>query len=220
MLFHGVLSGAANVTMEFYRRVLNEQLRIAPSFPIEALTARMAVRGRTMNFDDEAVGRFIAQEQKSRIFEICACLLYPRTDWQGKDWQIVQVIPTQHLLDDRLRVQGVEQEEIKIMQSWAHRLANYVVMTDDEARGYYSMDLEDWVRAQDSEFFGRHHLPDDTSLYAEYNFLDFIRRRRELIRAYLQSILGDRLPSGDAEGLWAALEAEHRRGLGLAETND
>ena len=208
VLFHGVLSGAANVTMEFYRRVLNEQLRIAPSFPIEALTARMAVRGRTMNFDDEAVGRFIAQEQKSRIFEICACLLYARTDWQNKDWQIVQVIPTQHLLDDRLRVQGVEHEEIKIMQSWVHRLANYVVMTDDEARDYYSMDLEDWVRAQDSEFFGRHHLPDDTSLYAEYNFLDFVQRRRELIRAHLQTTLTDRQADFRREELSRAFEAQ------------
>lgn len=191
VLFHGVLGGAANITMEFYRRVLNERLKESRNFPVEALTERMIIRGRNMSFDDEAVGRFAAQETKSRIFNVSACLLYPRTEWHAKDWQLVQVIPSHLLLDDRLRVQGVGPEEIRTYQSWAHRLANYIVLSDDEAREYYNMDLEDWVKSRTPQFFATHHLPNDPALYEEYNFLDFVLARKKALRTYLGTVLLD-----------------------------
>lgn len=189
VLFHGVLGGAANVTMELYRRALNEHLKLSSSFPVEELTARMAVRGRNMNFDEDARGRFIAQEMKSRLANICLTLVYDREDWSNKDWQIVQVIPSHRLLDDRLRVQGVEPEEIRVYQSWAGRLANQIILSDDEAREYYSMDLEDWVSTRSKAFFAQHYLPSDPALYDEYCFLDFIQARKHLLTQRLQSIL-------------------------------
>jgi hypothetical protein len=189
VLFHGVLGGAANMTMEFYRRVVNEQLKISLDFPVAVLSERMTVRGRNMTYDDESVGRFVAQENKSRIFGVTACLLYPRTEWLAKDWQLVQVIPSNRLLDDRLRVQGVAAEEIRVYQSWAHRLANYIILDDEAAREYYSMDLEDWVKTRSPDFWRQHHLPDDTGLYDEYRFLEFVQARKRCIGSFLQTVL-------------------------------
>lgn len=207
VLFHGVLSGAANVTMEFYRRTLNEQLKLRSEFPMEELTTRMTVRGRSMNFDDEAVGRFVAQETKSRIFEVSACLLYDRFDWLSKDWQTVQVIPSHRLLDDRLRVQGVSPEEIGVYQSWTHRIANHIVLNDEQAREYYGMELDEWVRTRSADFLALHHLPGDPALYEEFNFLDFVQARRNLIKSRLQTLLSDEvaptvetLPRDDVNG--------------------
>lgn len=189
VLFHGVLSGAANVTMEFYRRVLNEHLKERPDFPIEELAARMAVRGRSMSFEGEAAGRFVAMDTKSRVFGVSLAGLYDRHDWSVKDWQHVQVIPSHRLLDDRLRVQGVPAEEIPAYQSWAHRLANYVILSDVEAGEYYAMELEDWVATRTPAFWARHHLPADVSLYDEFNFLAFIDARKRLLAPVLQSLL-------------------------------
>lgn len=191
VLFHGVLSGAANVTMEFYRRVVNEQLRDRPGFPVQALTDRMTVRGRSMNFDDEAVGRFIAQESKSRIFTPCCCLLYDRTNWLTKDWQVVQVFGSHRLLDDRLRVQGMSNEDIRVCQSWAHRLANYIVLGDDDAREFFGMHIDDWVTSRPQGFWARHALPEDPTLYDECHFLEFVQARRRLLRDRLQTVLKD-----------------------------
>lgn len=192
VLFHGVLSGAANVTMEFYRRVLNEQLRERLQFPVEALTGRMTVRGRNMNFDDDAVGRFISQEAKSRIFGVCCCLLYDRTDWLAKDWTVVRVFSSDRLLDDRLRVQGLGPDEIRACQAWAHRLANHIVLSDEEKGDFYATThIEDWVATRTKEFWARHALPDDPSLYDEYNFLDFVQARRALVKQRLQQVLRD-----------------------------
>lgn len=191
VLFHGVLSGAANVTMEFYRRVVNEQLRERLQFPVEALTERMTVRGRSMNFDDEAVGRFISQETKSRIFTVCCCLLYARTDWLAKDWQVVQVFGSHRLLDDRLRVQGLGPDDVRACQSWAHRLANHIVLSDEEAREFYGMHIEDWVASRPADFWAHHALPEDPALYDEFRFLDFVQARRGLLRERLQLVLRD-----------------------------
>lgn len=197
VLFHGVLGGAANITMEIYRRVINEHLKAHAYFPVETLTERMTVRGRSMIFDGDAVGRFIAQESKSRLFGISACLLYPRTNWIIRDWQLVQVIPSHRLLDDRLRVQGVPPDSIRAYQSWAHRLANYMVLNDDAARDYYSMDLEDWVSTRSPEFWDQQYLPSDPSLYDEYNFLDFVLARKSAIEAYLKNVLVDHIAPPD-----------------------
>jgi hypothetical protein len=126
-------------------------------------------------------------------------LLYPRTDWSTKDWQLVQVMPSHRLLDDRLRVQGVQAEDISAYQSWAHRLANHVILDDDEARQYYSMELEDWVASRDAAFWRKHHLPDDPALYDEFYFLDFIQARKQLLKIYLQSVLTDEMPKAEAQ---------------------
>lgn len=191
VLFHNVLSGAANVTMEFYRRVVNEQLKLAKRFPVQELSNRMTVRGRAMTYNSEAVGRFAAQEIKSRIGTVALSLLYPRFDWVNKNWQVVQVVPTHLLLDDRLRVQGVLSEEIGVYQSWAGRMANQVILTDDEAKEYYSMDLEDWVLSRKPDFWARHQLPSDPALYEEFAFLEFIQVRKQLLALRLERVLLD-----------------------------
>lgn len=199
VLFHGVLGGAANITMEFYRRLINEQLRESPQFPVEALTERMTVRGRNMNFDDEAVGRFISQEAKSRIFTVCCCLIYDRTDWLAKDWQVVQVFGSNRLLDDRLRVQGLGADEIRACQSWAHRLANHIILSDAEAREFYGMHIDDWVATRPQGFWARHALPDDPSLYEEQRFLDFVQARRRVLKERLQQVLRNGVPTSDRD---------------------
>lgn len=191
VLFHGVLSGAANVTMEFYRRCLNEHLKLQAYFPVEELSTRMTTRGRDMTYDETTVGRFVAQEMKHRVAPLCLNLLYDREDWSIKDWQVVQVIPSFRLLEDRLRLQGVQPEEIGVYQSWGARLANQMILTDDEARDYYSMDLEDWVATRTAEFWKKHCLPNDPALYEEFNFLEFVQARKRLIAQRLDVVLKD-----------------------------
>ena len=194
VLFHGVLSGAANVSMEYYRRTLNDRMRETPDFPVAAATQRMAVRGRKMSFDDEAVGRFFAQEPKSRTYRTCLQLLYSRVDWSAGDWQLVQIIPSHRLEEDRLRHKGVASDEIGALQSWSARLGNQMLLSHEEADAYYSMDLGDWVRSRSDEFRQQHCLPDSPELFNELRFLEFLQARRALIRDRLQTVLLDDAP--------------------------
>jgi Protein of unknown function DUF262 len=198
VIFHGVLSGAANITMEFYRRSLNEQLKVSPRFPMNELVTRMAVRGRTMSFNEETVGKFMAQDNKHRIFKLMLCLLYDRTDWSTQQWQIVQIIAKDRLQEDRLRVQGVQADQIAHYQSWEPRLVNHMILSDEEAKDYFAMEREAWLRSRPAGFWRRHHLPSNPVLYEESAFLDFVKARRKLIAQRLGMVLTDVEPAAAA----------------------
>lgn len=188
VLFQGVLSGAANVTMELYRRTVNECLLTSDRFPIEQLAVRMTTRGRAMNYSDEVLGRFVSQTKDSRLGKLCLSLMYDRSDWSSGDHRIVPIMPSHRLLDDRLRTQGVPDVQISQMQSWSDRLANLCLMSPDESRHYYSLDYEDWVATLTPEFLAQHYLPTDLHLYDEYHFLEWIDARRKIIAQRLQNI--------------------------------
>jgi hypothetical protein len=115
-------------------------------------------------------------------------LLYDRADWSAGDYRVVPIMPSHRLLDERLRVQGVPESQVPQLQSWAGRLANACLMTEDESKQYYAVDFEDWVRTRTPEFLARHHLPSDLNLYDEYTFLSWIGARRALIAERLQGI--------------------------------
>lgn len=188
VLFQGVLSGAANVTMELYRRIVSESLLTSDRFPAKLLAERMTTRGRGMSYSDEVLGRFLSQTKDSRLGKLCLSLLYDRCDWSNDDYRAVSIMPSHRLLDDRLRTQGVSEVHISQMQSWSDRLANACLMSSDEARHYYSLDFEDWVATLTPDFLAQHFLPADLHLYDEYHFLDWIGARRKLIAQRLQNI--------------------------------
>ncbi|MBD5801784.1 hypothetical protein AZOA_12080 [Azoarcus sp. Aa7] len=197
VLYHGVLGGAANVTMELYRRILNEQLALSTAFPVRVLTERMTKRGRVMDFDDDTIARFCATEAKTRLGQPALSLLYDRVDWRTESFQLVQIMPSHRLLDERLQAAGVETADIPATQSWASRLANFALMSAEEAREYYQMDFEDWVASRTPADFARHRLPADPALYDEFCFIDFITARRQLIADRMRTLLTspDAVPS-------------------------
>lgn len=189
VLFHGALSGAANITMELYRRIVNQQIDSGEvAFPARMLNERMTKRGRFMGYDDAAVARFCSMEGKARYGQTCLSLLYDRLNFRDTTYQIVQIMPPHRLLDARLQAAGLADFEIPVVQSWAGKVANHVLMNEDEARQYYEMDFDDWVRTRSQEFFRRHLLPDNPMQYDEYSFLDFIAARSKLISERLGSL--------------------------------
>lgn len=188
VLFHGVMGGTANVTMDLYRRIISKSLQASGRFPAPLLVEQMTARGKSMNFTDEVLGRFISQPKDSRLGELCLSLLYDRSDWSDDDYQIVAVMPSHRLHNDRLHAQGILDAEIAQMQSWSDRLVNLCLMTGEESRHYHSLDFEDWVVTLSPDFVARHHLPADRDLYAECHFLTWIATRRDLIAQRMQVI--------------------------------
>lgn len=200
VLFHGALSGAANITMELYRRIITHQIDSGEvSFPARMLNERMTKRGRFMGYDDAAVARFCSIEGKARYGQTCLSLLYDHLNFRNTTYQIVQIMPSHRLFDARLQAAGLADIEIPVVQSWAGKVANHVLMDEDEARQYYEMDFDDWVKTRSTEFFRRHLLPDDPMQYDEYTFLDFIAARSKLISLRLSSLFGDAIASERSE---------------------
>lgn len=191
VLFHGVLGGAANITMELYRRVLNEHLLSETDFPAQKLITNLTRRGRIMNFNTEAVTRFAATEVRGRLGQPALSLLYDRTDWTAEPWVAVQVIPSHRLDEDRLLSVGVPTGDVSEFKSWGSRLANCLLLTQAEAREYHQLDFEDWVTSRADTWLGNHLLPTNFALYHERCFLDFIKARTVLIGARLATLFDE-----------------------------
>lgn len=191
VLFHGVLGGAANITMELYRRVLNGHLLSNTGFPAQLLITNLTRRGRVMDFSVDAVARFVAMDVKGRLGQPALSLLYDRTDWTVEPWVAIQVIPSQRLDDDRLLSVGVPIGEVSEFKSWGGRLANYVMLTQGEAHEYHQLDFEDWVTSRTDAWLNEHLLPTDLALYKERCFLDFIKARTALMGARLTSLFDE-----------------------------
>ena len=188
VLFHGVLGGAANITMELYRRVLNESKLSTAAFPAQTMITNLTRRGRIMDFNSEAVQRFSAMEAKGRLGQPALSLLYDKTDWSSEQWLIVQIVPAHRLEDDRLLSVGVPVGEVSQFKSWSGRLANCVLLTQAESREYYQLDFEDWITSRTDTWLKEHLLPTNFSLYHERCFLDFIKARIALIESHLSSM--------------------------------
>lgn len=188
VLFHGVLGGAANITMELYRRVLNDSPIRTEGFPAKALIANLKRRGRVMDFNDEAVERFAATEIKGRLGQPALSLLYNGTNWGAEPWVVVHVIPAHRLHDDRLLSVGVPVAEVQQFKSWSSRLANHMLLTQAESREYNQLDFEDWITSRSDAWLKRHSLPENFSLYHERCFLDFIKARIALMKNHLATV--------------------------------
>lgn len=191
VLFHGVLGGAANITMELFRRVLNESFLSRTEFPAQSLVTNLTRRGRVMNFDVNAIERFAATQSKGRLGQPALSLLYDRTDWSTEQWMVVQVIPSHRLDDDRLLSVGVPISEVAQFKSWGGLLANCVLLTQAESREYHQLDFEDWVTSRTDAWLNEHLLPTNYVLYHERCFLDFIKARTALIGERLSSLYGE-----------------------------
>lgn len=191
VLFHNVLSGTANVTMELFRNVLNDHLKSEAGFPAQTLVDRMTLRGRVMKFDDAAVERFVRLEGKGRLGEPCLSLLYDRTDWAAEPWVLVSVVHSHRVIEERLLSVGVPEAEVRTFGSWVGRIANCVLLTQAEAREHHQMDFEDWVTTRGDAWLERHLLPIDLSLYHERCFLDFIKARTALIARRLTMLFDE-----------------------------
>ncbi len=188
VLFNGVLGGAANITMELYRRVLNDSQLQTDGFPAQILIANLKKRGRVMEFNDEAVQRFAATDAKGRLGQPALSLLYDRTDWSAEPWVVLQIIPAYRLEEDRLLSVGVPMGEVAQFKSWSGRLANCLLMTQAESREYHQLDFEDWITSRSEAWLEEHFLPNNFSLYHERCFLDFIKARTALISIRLASV--------------------------------
>lgn len=191
VLFHGVLGGAANITMELYRRVLNECLLKNNEFPVQKLTESLTRRGRVMNFDVEAIQRFASTEAKGRLAQPALSLLYERTDWSSEQWAVVPVVPAHRLEDERLLAAGVPVGEVSQFKSWGNRLANCILMTQAELREYHQLDFEDWIASRSEKWLMAHSLPSNISLYHERCFIDLIKARTELIAHRLSHLFDE-----------------------------
>lgn len=184
-LFHGVLGGTANVTMELYRKVLNEQLLAAPAFPSKALVQRMTRRGRVMEFDSHAVDRLCELDARGRLARPSLSLAYERNVASDGRGTVEPIFPKHYLSPERLRGAGLSDDEIAKCLAWESCLVNMALMSSSQVEEHRRLDFDDWWQSRTPEFLAEHLIPNDPALFEPARFPEFVAARKALMKAAL-----------------------------------
>jgi hypothetical protein len=114
-------------------------------------------------------------------------LLYPDRDWKGKQFHEDHIFPKYEFTKSKLKARGYDEQKIKNYMQHYNTIVNLQLLTKTENLEKHAKDFDAWITSRDKDFKNRHILPEMDS----YNFdifLDFVERRKVLIRAKLKTI--------------------------------
>lgn len=168
-------------------------------FPVEAIEAEMARRGKSLVFDDALIDDLIDTPYKDRRAFAILTLIYGTVDTFTK-FHIDHVFPRALATPRRLRAAGIPDSQLDEIGERVERLANLQLL-----HGSINLDKSAVLPAE----WARTHIPDtgarngwlagsDLSDLPE-SFLDFpafYEKRRARMRARLVALLGVERPAG------------------------
>lgn len=168
-------------------------------FPVEAIEAEMARRGKALVFDDTLIDDLADTPYKDRRAFALLTLLYDTVDTLSK-FHIDHVFPRSLATSRRLRAAGVPDHQIDDVLDRVERLANLQLLHGPVNLDKRAVLPAEWVRTHISDPVARQawlagndlgQLPD-----SYVDFLRFYERRRALMRARLVTLLGADRPVG------------------------
>lgn len=162
-------------------------------FPVEAIEAEMARRGKSLAFDDALIDELVDTPYKHKRTFAVLTLLYDWVDTRN-DFHVDHVFPRSVATPAKLRVHGVADRDIDEIGDKIERLPNLQLLPGPENVDKRDKLPADWIRNQYSEASARgawlaghdlSNLPTELT-----DFLPFYERRREIMRERLVQLLG------------------------------
>lgn len=177
-------------------RALHQALKESSGgFPIEAIEAEMAKRGKSLAFDADLLDELVDTPYKHKRTFALLTLLYDWVDTRN-EFHIDHVFPRSLATSAKLRDHGVEESDFEEVGDKIERLANLQLLAGPENIQKRAQLPGDWVRAQYTGEEARnawlaghdlHGLPADL-----VDFLPFYEQRRIVVRERLARLLGAR----------------------------
>ncbi|KAA1426888.1 GmrSD restriction endonuclease domain-containing protein [Nocardioides antri] len=175
-------------------RSLHQALRDSTGgFPIDAIEAEMARRGKSLSFDGALLDELVDTPYKHKRSFALLTLLYDWVDTRN-DFHVDHVFPRSLATAAKLRANGVPEADFAEFADKIERLSNLQLLAGPENLQKRAQLPADWVRSQYAGEEARnawlaghdlHGLPTDL-----VDFLPFYDRRRAVVRARLASLLG------------------------------
>ncbi len=184
MSWQGLMGIQTASTFSSVRLGIKDGLRQGTSFNAIGVADRQIARGRQLGFNDEAFQQFLTTRTDANEAPALISLVYGG-DLGNFRRRLVPLIQPQFLLPEVLRAAGVPENYHTAAQSLARSLVLAVALEEWELEKYHLLDFEQWIAMQPPEFFERHHLPADKSLYHLNRLYELSQARRELLRAPL-----------------------------------
>lgn len=181
-LFSGVFAGAADSTVVKATKIVRERIAYEDTFPAREIAENLSHRRKNALFDNERVEEFLSLSGADRVLTICLQLLYPLNDWEQNIRYRRFVFPP-----DEIATDGLSIERRDDLLEDAQRIANMVLLGQDEHDELKALGWEEWLVTRTPVERAWHLLPGPNDCDFD-DFLSFIGARKLIIQEKLGAI--------------------------------
>ncbi len=186
-LLNNAFGGSSDTALTETRKILASQSS-DDDFPAEALNRQLSTAGRFPEFNDYAIGEFLAITYGRRESFLALSLLYDDRNWGAIPYHVDHIFPRALFAPSKLEAAGIDHRTRDRYGDLMNRVGNLELLTAAENIVKSNQDFASWLTTRDVSFRHRHLIPDDDDLLKLQNFERFVTAREELIRERLKSI--------------------------------
>ena len=114
-------------------------------------------------------------------------LLYPGRDWKDNIYHEDHIFPKSEFMTRSLSAKGYDADVIASYQKHFNTIANLQLLTDKDNLEKNAEAFDGWLKTREGQFKTRHSIP-MLSDYGFNYFLEFIHKRRDVIKEKLKNI--------------------------------
>lgn len=182
-LLKNAFGGSSDTTLKNLQDTLNEQTDLSV-FPYEAINKRLNIEP---NFTDTEIENLLTTNYSTKYSYLILSLLYPDRDWVDNSYHEDHIFPKSEFTTRTLTKRGYDSGKVEEYLKHYNTIANLQLLTDNENLEKNAKPFDEWFPKRDSNFRSRHSIP-SISDYKFDNFIEFIEKRRDIIKAKLKSI--------------------------------
>ncbi|MBV9959901.1 MAG: DUF262 domain-containing protein [Acidobacteria bacterium] len=182
-LLKNAFGGSSDTTLKNLQDTLNEQTDLS-IFPYEAINKRLNIEP---NFTDTELENLLTTNYSTKYSYLILSLLYPDRDWVDNTYHEDHIFPKSEFTLRNLTKRGYDSGKAGEYMKHYNTTANLQLLTENENLEKKAIPFDEWLPTRDSNFISRHSIP-SIGDYEFDNFIEFIEKRREIIKAKLKSI--------------------------------
>ena len=191
-LLKSVYSSGTYSKVEAIREVIKE----APEeqFPMSDLSQRLYSYSESLAFPEEETRDMIRtlKSTNKRVLVFLSLLYYPEPADEHQEFEIDHIFPRSELQRSKLvDNHNFNLERAEQYEKLRDNARNLQLVSRTANQKKRDEPFEDWIQTRSEEYFERHYIPKDPSLYSLENFEEFVQRREELIVERIRSMSED-----------------------------
>lgn len=189
-LLGSAFSGSSDNTIALARKIIQESLAVSEGFPERDLLVGLRKHSQIDFTDSRSLNDLLAIKYSDKGCFLALSLLYADKRWGASQYHVDHIFPQAKLSKARLLSSGVSEWAVEAFVSSKDCLANLQLLPSVDNMEKSDSDFDGWVMSRTEEFSKQHLIPADKNLFRLECFLDFVKRREELLRQRYASILG------------------------------
>lgn len=155
-------------------------------FPLDRIQREIRTRGKAVGFNDEIIEDLFEETDYSsvKIYLLLSVLYFPEPALD-ESHQVDHIFPQELLRKDNLIEEyDFSPSKAEEYESLRDHVANLQLIQENQTKG--STEFAEWIATRSDQYFERHHIPKNESLYQVERFPEFIEARERLLREHIR----------------------------------